>query len=469
MKRTSVRWSVAIGLILMNIGAALGQPVWEDISPIPGHEVAYLSEHVTLESGMWACVCGFSGLCYTWEFRPYFSSDGGTSWELRDGGLPEALGVLAVAVNPRNPRRLLASTAGTDSVNLGPWLSTDQGLSWRAVWEEYFAYGPVDDHWMQSGWFSDGVHAWFVDEILNRGGVLWLSADSGQTWADSTFEPSGEWLSFMPHPQISAIGWLGAFFAYRTTDFGHTWTRCPYSGFCGYVFGDVGPGEERAYANALYTVGRPGHLHYVALNVLSVDTGQTWNFLNPADTVLWDEPRQQIFDVLLDPLRPGHLLGLTYDTLFESVDDGQTWSGVIGDTTHMTWWFGYEPSLDWLYSAGYCGQGCGGIWRWRRQLGVGLEHSQSSGEGPTAQVCPNPLPEGMDLRLRISPGYLGPVEVRLYNILGMEAIRWNSLIATPSGANTLHVLLPPAVASGAYIAQIRIGQMTFNQRLFILK
>lgn len=54
------------------------------------------------------------------------STDGGASWERIDAGLPARAGIVALAVDPTNSRRLAAATYW-----YGVYVSTDGGESWR--------------------------------------------------------------------------------------------------------------------------------------------------------------------------------------------------------------------------------------------------------------------------------------------------------------------------------------------------
>jgi len=88
------------------------------------------------------------------------SSDGGRSWKR----IVRAT-ILGLAVNPNDPKRVLASTAGIA-------LSTDEGKTWRLVLNLPQGVGPVA--WSR----SDPKLAYAVG--LNR--VFYRSTDSGQTW-----------------------------------------------------------------------------------------------------------------------------------------------------------------------------------------------------------------------------------------------------------------------------------------------
>jgi photosystem II stability/assembly factor-like uncharacterized protein len=88
------------------------------------------------------------------------SADGGRSWKR----IVRAT-ILGLAVNPRDPRRVLASTAGIA-------LSTDEGKSWRLVLNLARGVGPIA--WSR----SDPTLAYAVG--LNR--VFYRSTDGGQTW-----------------------------------------------------------------------------------------------------------------------------------------------------------------------------------------------------------------------------------------------------------------------------------------------
>jgi photosystem II stability/assembly factor-like uncharacterized protein len=89
------------------------------------------------------------------------SSDGGGSWKQR-----LRVQVMGLAVNPSDPKRLLATGAGIA-------LSHDAGRTWRTVLDLADGVGPVA--WSQ----SDPQLAYAVG--LNR--TFYRSADGGKTWS----------------------------------------------------------------------------------------------------------------------------------------------------------------------------------------------------------------------------------------------------------------------------------------------
>ena len=89
------------------------------------------------------------------------SLDGGASWKQRLRAQ-----VMGLAVNPSDPKRLLATGAGIA-------LSNDTGRTWRSVLDLADGVGPVA--WSQ----SDPQLAYAVG--LNR--TFYRSADGGKTWS----------------------------------------------------------------------------------------------------------------------------------------------------------------------------------------------------------------------------------------------------------------------------------------------
>jgi photosystem II stability/assembly factor-like uncharacterized protein len=88
------------------------------------------------------------------------SSNGGASWKQR---LRAQL--MGLAVNPRDPKRVLAAGAGIA-------LSTDGGRSWRSVLDLAEGAGPV-------AWSRSDPHVAFA-VAFNR--TLYRSGDGGRTW-----------------------------------------------------------------------------------------------------------------------------------------------------------------------------------------------------------------------------------------------------------------------------------------------
>ncbi|MEM7217389.1 MAG: glycosyl hydrolase [Pseudomonadota bacterium] len=105
----------------------------------------------------------------------YKSVDGGDSWEQLQGGLPELIGKVGIAVSPDKPERVYAIIEAGPGEG-GVWRSEDRGASWRlinghrALWARawYYIHIAVDP--------TDANTVW----AMNTG--LYKSVNGGEDW-----------------------------------------------------------------------------------------------------------------------------------------------------------------------------------------------------------------------------------------------------------------------------------------------
>ncbi|MFC5720706.1 glycosyl hydrolase [Streptomyces gamaensis] len=247
----------------------------------------------------------------------YRSTDRGTHWEpvgLRDSGT-----VGAIAVDPRDPARVLVAAAGslyTPGGDRGVYLSTDAGGSWRRVLDVPGEFtGAVDVSHDPAD--PDRLYAVLWDRRREPdkrtyggpGSGLYRSDDSGTTWhrLDLPAPAPGTALGRIglgaaasePGRLYAITGDAdGAFTSFRTSaDAGDSWTALPddpalkqSQGGYAWWFGKVWVDPERA-----------DHLHVAGVSLLtSGDGGTSWRA--EGDAVHADQHA-----MVWDPRRPGRV------------------------------------------------------------------------------------------------------------------------------------------------------------------
>jgi len=453
-------------LLLILAGAAWGQPVWEDVSPLPGQEVVGLSDIIDDEAGLWVSACTYpGGYCYFYEYgtRPYYSSDRGDTWELRDNGIPSGAVVGRIHSNPVNPDILLANIINPPFGN--PYRSTDRGLSWYEVAEGI----PQDTMgwWCQVQWFPDGQHAYCIMSNSLSPDRYFVSEDTGQTWEYSEIRyfdyVSGIVSPYVPGMVVFTDATQGHFLS---TDYGRTWQRFPsYDYIAAECFGGVGEDAATFYATGM--VWRGSQQPVLNFVVISHDTCRSFHMLNPSDTLRWSTEWDLSNVMVKDPRHPGHLFFVRYDTLFESTDNGQTWQALWGgaDSSHHFREVGYDPDHDIIYLVAMnypLMSRHPALWRLCRGAGTDPREPRRT-NGQATLLFPNPATSGVVLSV---PWPNDPVRsVVLYNLLGQEIHRFQ--LPPGKSGNALTLPMPQHLPSGTYFVQINTTAHTQGLRLII--
>lgn len=446
---------------------AWGQPQWRDIGPFPGEEVAVIPKIISDEEGLWATACDIpNGACYFYSYglRPYYSSDGGDTWELRDNGIPEQVSVSSVAINPDNPDILLAFAMNPP---FGPpYRSTDRGMTWRETSD-----GIRDDDFSWSskvGWFPDGIHAYCFIGVgdITGGDAYYISADIGQTWQYIRRQNPAR--SVYTTPLSPGLILVSDFTVgiLRSSNFGYTWEDLySHDYIAEEIFASTGEDLDTIYATG--AVWRGSSVPMIRYYIFTADTGRSFQMLNPADTLRWTTYGDGWG--LKDPLRRGHLFHLRRDTLFETRDNGQTWEALWGgpDYDHNFGRMGYNPFSDRIYVIERddpIRMDSSGLWRLDRYSSA-EPRLPASRTPPSVLLFPNPVTSGGTLTLEL-PGQ--PLRsVVLYNLLGQEVYRLAFAHHHNPGGNPVHVTLPSAMPSGIYFINVTTNRQSVLHKVVV--
>ena len=466
------RWTRGVrflvwGLLLVPL-LANGQPILEEITPLPGHDVLFVTRNITEQTGLWTVVSQDSGIPYFWQYntRPYYSTNGGDTWELRDSGIPSTVGVLAVHPNPQNPDLLWAETT-TIEENVGPWRSTDRGLTWSPAMENIASEGR---YYCQTGWFADGIHAWCQIGVIQWFSYYYVSADSGATWDSLGSIDNTGWAEWFTHPSISGLLLRSSAWPIpkRTTNFGYTWISCETNSLWGFSDYCVGMSPSRVYGIGLhYTLNPPQFFCFIAV---SQDTGFSWHLLNPQDTLLPSDQQEYWRGLLSDPTQAGHLFMTTRDSVFESTNEGQTWIGLEGRQNQF-YYLGFDNEHRILYVGGpyyeLTGVVQGGLWRLDLGTSVGPQPREQGEAEVRVTIFPNPATDVFQLHLSSSRAGVWSNTISLYNLLG-QLVWSRDLIPVTAGNMQSYVLtLPDNLAGGVYFLAIQGNNQLQYQKIFI--
>ena len=211
--------------------------------------------------------------------RIYKSVDGGDSWkpvDLPGGQSARRLSVFTILFDPRDTRRLVASTQE------GPFQSRDSGESWQRLGQKLDGY--LTTFLTFKADQPDTMLLAYCRGPDRRGGVL-KSTDGGQSWqpANKGLPEKEEAWRIIAHPQDPNTYYLG-------------WHR----------------------QSGLF---------------VTHDCGETWQAVNQAGNIesAWFFVGENVTGIGIDPRNPSRLVYCNDMDLYQTLDGGTTWHQVASD------------------------------------------------------------------------------------------------------------------------------------------
>ena len=451
----------------------IAQPVWQDISPLPGHDVQWVSERPTNSTGLWTTVCyeADSGVCSSDIYRPYYSADNGETWELRDNGIPWNMAVNLISVNPLDPDVLLACISDPPeepAYEVYPYRSTDRGLTWQQVTSGIL---PELQWAATAGWFADGIHAWCITQLWTIDAERWYtSEDGGVTWIDLGYAPDFTYYPVFTTPLVPSMVVAVGDVVRRSLDYGDNWELLWDSDHLAEQrIGGYGQEPGVLYASAFWYTSPQNNRYWVP--AASADTGHTWQLLNPQDTLRWASTLfTRTARLLVDQTNLNHMLFMRSDSLFESADHGESWECIYAGPleAHKFTFVGYNTDNNNVFVAGtndYNSSFTEGLWRLDRSSAINKPESHSLPSNICMSIFPNPFNATTSLSLTIA----SRVNVRLEttDLLGRHiATLHNGMLEAGEHKFTFDA---SALPSGIYFTRVQAGEFVKTQKLLLLK
>ncbi len=236
----------------------------------------------------------------------YGSDDGAESWE-PIGEIPAS----GLSLDPNDPSVLYAYS-GDWGLGTGLWRSRDRGSSWELIGAKHhhlvgFAVDPTDSRvlYAASGVVA-ALRSGLEAEAWDGGNGLRRSTDGGETWEfiGAGIE-EGQTLFALDPRDPSVLHVLADYMiGYRSTDRGTTWTK-------------VGDSPDQVYSlvsggDSLYATGSAG-------NMVSTDEGESWELRNAGFRAGWTTA------LALAPGNSDRVFASLSEGTYESSDGGESW------------------------------------------------------------------------------------------------------------------------------------------------
>ncbi|MFZ1134481.1 MAG: glycoside hydrolase [Candidatus Korobacteraceae bacterium] len=293
------------------------------------------------------------------------STDGGQTWNQLAGGLPDGIVEAYVSVGVSDPKRLFASVATKDDVNL--YASSDAGASWHVATTDPRPKGRIGGGDLPVPMLDPKN----PDIVYMTSTVTWKSTDGGKTWTGFRGAPGGDdyqniWINPNNPSIILITSDQGAIVSVNGGQSWSSWYNQPTAQMYHVVADNAFPyrlcsGQQESGSACIFSRGNDGEItfrdwHPVALeeygyaapDPLDPDivyggkltrydrrTGQA-QYVLPLALRTPDFRVVRTAPVQFSPIDP-HLLYFAANTLWSTRDGGRNWKQISPDLTRKTW------------------------------------------------------------------------------------------------------------------------------------
>ncbi len=295
----------------------------------------------------------------------YKSTDGGQDWQQLSGGLPAGIIEAYVSVSASNPRRLFASVATGDKVDL--YRSDDAGATWTIATNDPRPRGRIGG----GDLCVPIIDPKNPDVMYVTSTVTWKSVDGGKTWTAFRGAPGGDdyqniWINPNDPKTILIASDQGAIITVNGGESWSSWYNQSTAQMYHVAADNAFPyrvcsGQQESGSACVWSRGNDGEITmrewhpvaveeygYVAPDPLDPDIvygGKVTRYDRRTTTaqnvapVAGRPPDYRVVrtqPVLFSPVDP-HLLFFAANTLWTTRDGGQSWKQISPDLTRKTW------------------------------------------------------------------------------------------------------------------------------------
>ncbi|MCI0472523.1 MAG: T9SS type A sorting domain-containing protein [Ignavibacteria bacterium] len=431
--------------------ASMSFAQWTFVSVLPAPNPPINSISAPTASVIWVCGDASGGAA-----RVYLSTNGGTSWTLRNGGLP--------AVNSYGMFAFDANTAFVGNTNGSLYKTTNGGVNWTNVLTV-------------AGSFTNGVHMFNT----NYGIYFGDPTGSGQPYQFRITTNGGNNWNLSPSAPIASSEW-GVINAWDATDSSHVWggsaNTIPNATNAKVYRTSTGFYGTWSFATVPGTGGSTG-CYYQAVAFVdnlngmvgssggdikkTTDGGASWTTVPPPSGI-------GLFAVIsMNSVKSASTIRMATigdsSQIFRTTNLGTTWvkeycplQAALGQIQHIQF---LSPTL------GYAALGgtLGGLIRYGNPSGISNEGGNVPESFSLSQNYPNPFNPTTTIKFAIPKS--GNVTLAVYNSLGKEV---ETLVNEFMNAGTYEVSYDASkLTSGIYFYKIITNGFAETKRMMLVK
>ena len=297
----------------------------------------------------------------------YKSTDGGNTWQQLAGGLPTGIIQAHIAIAPSDPKRLIASVATQGKVQI--FASSDAGASWAVVTDDKRPAGRIGGGDLSIPKFDpkNPETIYFVST------VTWKSTDGGKTWAGFRGAPGGDdyqniWINPNDGKVILLVSDQGAIVTVNGGASWSSWYNQPTAQMYHVSTDNAFPyrvcgGQQESGSACVSSRGNDGAITFREWHPVAAEE-YAYVQADPNDPDIlyggsidqvtrWDRRTAQVTIITPRPLRgpdyravrteplvfaaDGKTMFYTSNTVWKSLDKGDSWQQISPDLTRKTW------------------------------------------------------------------------------------------------------------------------------------